>query len=196
LSDSVAWYEANAQVFFDRSIDAAILDQQRRFAARLPPGGRVLDAGCGSGRDARAFREWGFAVTATEAAPSLAALARAHSGVDVQVMTFDQMAWTEAFDGIWACASLLHVARADLPDTLRRLRRALVPGGVWFMSFKHGQGEREANGRRFTNLDEPSAAALIAGTGGLELLSTEITPDVRKGREAEPWLSILCRRTG
>lgn len=195
MSESVGWYEANAQAFFDRSIDAAILDQQRQFADMLPPGGRVLDAGCGSGRDAKAFREWGFQVIATEAAPSLAALARAHAGVDVRVMTFDAMDWDQAFDGVWACASLLHVARVELPETLRRLRRALAPGGALFMSFKYGEGERDANGRRFTNLDEAGAERLLAETGGgLELLSLAVTGDVRPERSSERWLSVFCRR--
>jgi len=194
VNDSVAFYEANAEAFFARSVEAAILDQQTAFAAMLPPGGRVLDAGCGSGRDARAFREWGFAVTATEAAPALAALARAHSGVDVQVMTFDQMAWDQAFDGIWACASLLHVPRAELPATLRRLRGALVPGGAWFMSFKYGTAERPANGRWFTDLDEAGARALLDEVGGLEPVSLEVTGDVRPERGQERWLSTICRR--
>jgi SAM-dependent methyltransferase len=195
VSDSVGWYEANAQLFFDRSVGAAVLTQQRRFADLLPAGGRVLDAGCGAGRDAKIFREWGFVVTATEAAPALAALARAHAGVDVQVMTFDQMDWTEAFDGIWACASLLHAPRRDLPDTLRRLRRALVPGGAWFMSFKYGVEDRESGGRWFTDLDEPGAEALLAEAGGLELIELAVTHDVRSERSHERWLSVVCRRT-
>jgi SAM-dependent methyltransferase len=194
VTDSIAFYEDHAEEFFQRSVDTPILEQQRAFAAMLPAGGRVLDAGCGSGRDAKLFREWGFQVTATEAAPKLAALARAHSGVDVQVMRFDQMAWEEAFDGIWACASLLHVSRAKLPETLRRLRRALVPGGVWFMSFKYGAAERETNFRRFTDLDEAGAERLIAEVGGLELLSLQVTGDVRAERAEERWLSVVCRR--
>jgi SAM-dependent methyltransferase len=194
VTDSVAWYDQNAESFFARSIDTAILVQQRAFADLLPRGGRVLDAGCGSGRDAKTFREWGFEVTATEAAPKLAALARRHSGVDVQVMTFDQMDWVEAFDGIWACASLLHVPRSGLPPTLRRLTRTLVPGGVWFMSFKYGEGERAANGRRFTNLDEAGAKRLIEEAGGLELLSLQVSGDVRPERSEERWLSVFCRR--
>ena len=109
-------------------------------------------------------------------------------------MTFDQMDWTEAFDGIWACASLLHVPRAGLPETLRRLRRALVPGGVWFMSFKYGTQERDVDGRRFTDLDEGSARALLAEVGGLPLIEMEVTGDSRPDRAAERWLSVLCRR--
>jgi SAM-dependent methyltransferase len=192
---SIRFYDENAEDFFRRSLETPILDQQRRFADLLSPGARVLDAGCGSGRDARIFREWGYDVTATEAAPKLAELATAHAGVPVQVMTFEEMDWTEAFDGIWACASLLHVPRGELPAILRRLNRALVPGGVWFMSFKYGRGERQAGLRRFTDVDEVDAAAVLAEAGGLQLLSIEVTEDVRADRAGERWLSLFGRRT-
>jgi 2-polyprenyl-3-methyl-5-hydroxy-6-metoxy-1,4-benzoquinol methylase len=191
---SVQFYEDNAEDFFQRSIDADMLPQQAQFARMLPAGGRVLDAGCGSGRDARWLCEQGFAVTATEAAPKLAALAHAHTGLPVQVLTFDRMDWREAFDGIWTCASLLHVPRAELPEVLRRLTRALVPGGLWFMSFKYGRGERQAGQRRFTDVDEADARTLLAEAGGLELLSMEVTGDVRPDRVEERWLSLFCRR--
>jgi 2-polyprenyl-3-methyl-5-hydroxy-6-metoxy-1,4-benzoquinol methylase len=193
---SIAFYDENAEEFFRCSVDAGLLPELRRFADLLPPGGRVLEAGCGSGRDALALKALGFQVTAIEAAPRLAALASAHTGLPVEVMTFDQVAWREAFDGIWACASLLHVARRDLPQTLRRLRAALRPGGAWFMSFKYGTQEREANGRRFTDLDEAGAKALLAETGGLALIAMAVTGDVRPDRGAERWLSVLCRRVG
>ena len=196
MKGTIRWYDDNAEEFFRRSVEAEMLPQLREFAALVPQGGRVLDAGCGAGRDAKALKAMGFEVTATEAAPRLAALARTHAGVEVRVMTFDQMDWIEAFDGVWACASLLHVPRGALPDALRRLKRALTPGGVWFMSFKHGAGEREANGRRFTDLDETAATRLLAEVGGLALIRSAVTGDVRPGRAAERWLSLLCRRTG
>jgi SAM-dependent methyltransferase len=195
VTDTVGWYEANARDFFQRTFEAGELPQLTDFTNRLPPGARVLEIGCGAGRDARILRERGFRVTATEASPALAALARAHSGVEVQVTTFEAMAWPEAsFDGVWACASLLHAPRADLPGLLRRIAHALAPGGSLFMSFKHGAGEREANGRRFTDLDEPAAVALIGEAPGLELVSLAVNGDRRPGRRHESWLSVFCRK--
>ena len=191
---SVEFYEQNAESFFKRTVDADMDGPRAAFAALLPPGGRVLDAGCGSGRDALALSRQGFQVTATEASPALAALAQAHTGLPIQVMTFDQMAWTEAFDGVWACASLLHVPRSDLPDAVRRLREALVPGGVLWMSFKYGAQERQVAGRWFTDLEEPAAEALVGTVGGLELLSLEQSGDVRNDHGGEWWLTVVCRR--
>lgn len=192
---TIAFYEANARSFFDRSVEADMASGHGEFTALLPKGGRVLDAGCGSGRDARAFAAMGFAVTAMEASASLADLARAYTGLPVQVLTFDQVAWRADFDGVWACASLLHVPRADLPDAVTRLREALKPKGVLWMSFKYGTEEREAGGRRFTDLDEAGAAALLEAVGGLSLYSLSVTGDVREDRGGERWLSVLCRKT-
>jgi 2-polyprenyl-3-methyl-5-hydroxy-6-metoxy-1,4-benzoquinol methylase len=191
---SVEFYEQNAEDFFRGSVDADMAHGWRTFAALLKPGARVLDAGCGSGRDALALSRMGFEVTAMEASPRLAELARRHTGLPVHVLTFDQVAWREAFDGVWACASLLHVPRADLPAAMRRLRDALVPGGVWWMSFKYGTAERQVGGRHFTDLDEAGAQALLQAVGGLTVISMEVTQDVRSDRVGERWVTVLCRR--
>jgi len=191
---SVEFYEQNAEAFFRGSVDADMAAGWQSFAELLKPGDRVLDAGCGSGRDARALSRMGFEVTAMEASPRLAELARAHTGLPVQVMTFDQIVWREAFEGVWACASLLHVPRAELPSVMSRIREALVPGGVWWMSFKYGTEERDVAGRRFTDLDEAGAEALLAQVGGLDLISMTLTEDVRPERGGERWLALLCRR--
>ena len=192
---SIGFYDANAQAFFDRSVEADMARGHEEFTALVRPGGRVLDAGCGSGRDALAFHRLGFDVTAMEASPALAALARAHTGLPVEVMTFAQVAWRDRFDGIWACASLLHVPRADLAATVTRLRDALSVDGVLWMSFKYGTQERQVGDRRFTDLDEAGGRALLADVGALTLISQHVTQDVRADHGGERWLSLLARRT-
>ena len=191
---SIQFYEDNAEDFFRRSVDADMAEGWAAFSALVKPGGHVLDAGCGSGRDTLALAGQGFRITPIEASPKLAALASAHTGLPVEVMTFEQIAWRDAFDGIWACASLLHVPRTDLPGVIRRLRDALVPGGVWWMSFKYGTQERKVAGRHFTDLEEAGARVLIDEVGGLTLLSMEVTGDARPDRASERWLSLVCRK--
>jgi SAM-dependent methyltransferase len=191
---AVEYYNANAEEFFARTVDADMSELQTRFAARLPPGGRVLDAGCGSGRDARAFREMGLQVSAIDGSAEMAKLARAYAGIPVQVMDFREVAWREAFDGIWACASLLHLKPVDLPGAVRRLRDALVPGGHLEMSFQYGDAEGVVHGRWFTNLDEARAEALIARAGGLRLIETSVNGDSRPDRAHTRWLRVLCAR--
>jgi SAM-dependent methyltransferase len=194
VSETIGFYDENAEDFFKRSVDADMARGHADFTALVTPGGRILDAGCGSGRDSVAFARLGFQVTPIEASPKLAALARAHTGLPVQVLTFDQIAWRETFDGVWACASLLHVSRAALPAAVTRLRDALVPDGILWMSFKYGAQERFANGRHFTDLDEAAARPLLDAVGGLSLISLTVTDDARDDRPGERWLSVLCRK--
>jgi 2-polyprenyl-3-methyl-5-hydroxy-6-metoxy-1,4-benzoquinol methylase len=191
---TLEFYERNAEDYFRTTVGIDMAVPRERFANLLSPGARVLDAGCGSGRDARVFHEMGFQVTAFDASPRLVALARAHTGLPVKVSTFQEVAWREAFDGLWASASLLHVPRAELPSIMRRLRDVLTPGGLWHMSFKYGAGEREVEGRRFTDLDERTAEALVAGVGGLEVVWMGVEPSRKPQAPDERWLVLLCRR--
>ena len=166
----------------------------RRILSLLRNQAQILDAGCGSGRNARAFAKHGYAVTAFVASPALLALAERHVGKPVHYLRFQDIAWQEAFDGIWACASLLHVPAAELPDVMRRMRNALKPRGILYGSLKYGSGEREQHGRRFTDLDEPGLAALLRCVPDLEPVETWSIGDLRPGREAERWLNTLLRR--
>jgi SAM-dependent methyltransferase len=161
-----AYYDEHARRYFEDMVDADLGPRDGRFLAHVPAGGALLDAGSGSGRDMRRFRAAGYRVEAFDASPAMAALASEHCGLSVAVRRFQDVDWQGRFDGVWACVSLLHVPRAELPDVLRRLALALKPGGVLYASFKHGRGEREHEGRRFTDLDETGLDALLrAGRG-------------------------------
>ncbi len=188
---TIAYYEAEAEPFFNATVAVDMTPLYAPFLARLTAGAAILDAGCGSGRDARAFRERGYEVTAMEPSAPLARLAEAHCGLAVEVRRFQDIDWHARFEGIWACASLLHVPLAELPDALQRLARALRLGGVLYASFKHGQGERERGGRRFTDLDEAGLAELLRQVPDLSLIETWTTADRRAGREQEQWLNVL-----
>ena len=194
VADTVAYYEAHAADFARETLAVDMRPLYGPFLQRVPAGGAILDAGCGAGRDARAFAELGYRVTAFDAAPALVARAAATSGLAVVCRRFDAVDWVGCFDGVWACASLLHVRAVALPAVLGRLVRALVPGGVLYASFKYGQGERERGGRWFTDLDEAGVEALVDAVTGVRLELVWVTGDRRPGREVERWLNALMRR--
>jgi SAM-dependent methyltransferase len=165
-----------------------------RFLALVPAGGHILDAGCGPGRDALAFLRRGYRVTAIDASAELARLAAALLGQPVEVRRFQDLDYEESFDGIWACASLLHVPRGELDEVFRRLTRALRPGGVWYMSFKWGEAEEVRGGRRFTDFTEGSLRKLLAGHPQLALVETWQTQDVRAQERAQVWVNAIVQR--
>ncbi|WP_303903442.1 class I SAM-dependent methyltransferase [Thiohalomonas denitrificans] len=192
--DDSDYYEQHATSFFRDTVAVEMAPLHGPFLKHLPANGHILDAGCGSGRDARAVLELGYRVTAFDSAPTLAALATEHLGQSVQVLRFEELSWHDKFDGIWACASLLHVPRRELPNVFQRLANALKPGGVLYCSFKYGTGEREAGGRRFTDLDEAGLRQLLPETGGLTLIEMWQTGDQRPDRRDERWLNALLRK--
>lgn len=184
------YYKQHADAFFSGTVDVDMTSLYQPFIAALPAQGRVLDAGCGSGRDSKAFAGMGYHVEAFDASPEMVAMASEHAGLAVRQMRFDEVAALSRYDGIWCCASLLHVPAAGLPDAMQRLARALKPGGIWYVSFKYGYGEREKEGRRFTDLNEAGLTALVTPLKDITLHQLWTTEDKRPDR-SEIWLNAL-----
>ena len=187
------YYDDHAQAFFDRTAEVDLSDLRAVFLEHLRDGARILDAGCGSGRDAKAFAALGYQVEGLDASSKLAEMARANAGVPVHVGRLEELDRPNEFDGIWCCAAALHVAQRDILATLDRLHRGLVPRGG-YLSFKYGEGEREEDGRRFLDMNEEGMRALIGQLPGVEIVRMWCTDDRRPGR-AIKWLNVLARRS-
>lgn len=193
-SAPASYYDEYADAFFDRTALDDVRHLHERFLTLLPPGGRVLDAGCGSGRDALAFSQAGFDAVAFDASAEMVRRAREHTGLPVQHLTFEEVAWAQAFDGVWANASLLHVPRSDLPRVVGRLVRALKPHGWLYASFKYGETERELEGRRFTDQTEVTLRELMR-QAEVQVADVWIDADERPGHEGERWTCCIGRAT-
>lgn len=192
--NSADWYDRHTEEYIARTEAVDLSSLYARFLAHMPPGGRILDAGCGSGRDSLAFREMGYAVVPMDASRAMVAHATAVLGQPARHLRHQDVAFVDAFDGVWAMASLLHVPHAELPDVLARYGRALVPGGVLFASFKLGTGEVVRHDRLFANQNPTSFGAVLAGVTTLTLLDHWVEPDRRPGRQDERWFCVLCQR--
>lgn len=140
IHDTLDWYSTHAQRFAAEADAVDLSALREEFLALLPAGARVLDVGCGSGRDAVAFLRAGCAVTAMEPTEALARYAEAALGRAVRREMVQELDDIEAHEGVWCCASLLHVPTEALAEVMARLGRALVVGGVLYASFKRGRG--------------------------------------------------------
>lgn len=163
------------------------------FLPHVKQHGHILDAGCGSARDAAYFKQQGFTVSAFDASENIARLASNYLQQPVEVKTFQQLECVNKYDGIWCCASLLHVPKAELPQVFLKLQNALKPNGVLYVSFKYGTQERVHNGREFTDLNEDGLTALINHYTDLKIIKHWQTVDQRPERESEVWLNALIK---
>lgn len=186
-----AWYAANAGAFFEATarIDMSALHEP--FLSLLSPGAVILDVGCGSGRDSLAFLQKGFRVVPIEPCEALASRAEALLQQPVRRQRAQALEESEAFDGIWACASLLHVPQSETPEVLARLARALRPGGIVYVSYKLGHGEREAE--RFFNDQSEDSLRMLLEKASLKPLQLWLTDDARKNQETR-WVNALAAR--
>lgn len=193
---TIAFYDREADRYFAATLSNDLAPHRAKLLDRLPAGGLILDAGSGSGRDVLAFLDAGFAVEAFDASAALAARATERTGVRVEVVRFEDWAAPRArYDGVWCFASLLHVARADLPRVLVKLVGSLRIGGWLFASFKRGDGDVvDELGRRYTNLTASGARDLFTGVAGLEVAEVwdEVGPASLGGETA--WVYVLARR--
>ena len=192
---TLSYYNTHAQDFVQGTVGVDFHITQDRFLAQLPAGAKILDFGCGNGRDTKYFLERGFAVEATDGSAELCKLASEHTGISVKQMLFDELDAVAKYDGIWACASILHLAWKDLVVVMQIMVRAVKGEGVIYTSFKYGQFTGERNGRFFTDLDEEGLARLLEEVGGLEVKELWITGDVRPGRGEEKWLNVLLKKS-
>lgn len=143
------YYDEHAASFFEQTFYLPTDSLSQFFMEKLPQNSRVLDAGCGTGRDAKYFAEQGLIVEAFDASEELVKLARIHTALEIQHSSFLTFKSTNKYDGIWACASLLHVPFNELSSTIEYLASYLKFGGIFYLSFKYGDQERVSNGRFF-----------------------------------------------
>lgn len=191
---TVDYYNQNAEQYFRETINVNMEDLYEPFLALIPSGGHILDAGCGSGRDSLYFMQKGYKVTAFDASYALAGLSTQLLNQPVLHTTFQHIAFDDRFEGIWACASLLHVPRTQIDDVLMRLAKALKPSGVLYASFKYGDREYEREGRFFNSYNESSLVTLTSRHTKLASIKVWTSPDQIRGRRNEKWLNTLLRK--
>jgi SAM-dependent methyltransferase len=192
LVSTERFYETHAAEYFRRTVDVDLSHLYDRFLAAVPVGGRILDAGCGSGRDLREFVRRGYRATGIDASRALVRIAARHSPAPCFVMRFEDLSYENCFDAIWACASLLHVPKRMLRSVLHRLHLALVPGGVMFVSVQAGKGEALApDGRFFARYTKQEFAKALKAAG-FTVIEAWISKDVLAGRKSTRWINMLA----
>jgi len=195
MDKTLEYYNQAAQDYTADTINADVSELYAFFLKHLPANAYIMDLGCGPGRDSKYFLDNGYRVLSVDGSQEFCKLAAQLTGQDVLCQIFENIDYTEEFDGIWACASILHVPMSSLPKVLANISCALKKGGYFYASFKYGEYEGDRNGRYFTDMTEERFGKLIETIGELEIVTTMVTGDVRVGRETERWLNVVVRCT-
>jgi len=194
INSTVDFYNKNAQEFYKNTINVDMSKHYRRFEEYLLPESRILDAGCGSGRDSLYFLTKGYNVHAFDASAEMVKLSSELTGLSVKQAKFEDVKFDVMFNGIWASASLLHVDRGLIIDTLQKLATMLSEDGVLFMSFKYGDKVYEKDDRIFNCYDESSFSKMLSAIPMLTILELYKTADVREETINEYWLSAIVKK--
>lgn len=195
MSDkTLDYYNQNADTFFAGTVSVDFKQTQNKFLDFLNEEAHILDFGCGSGRDTNYFLEAGMKVDAIDGSEEMCRIASDYTGIEVQQMLFQELDVHDQYDGIWACASILHLPKNDLKIVLQKMAAALKKRGIIYTSFKYGEFEGERNGRYFTDFTIDTFQALIQDIKRLQIKEDWITGDVRPGRGEERWLNLILQK--
>jgi len=186
---TIQYYNKNAVAFVNRTVNIDMSEMYPKFTNLLPSGGCILDAGCGSGRDSRYFLSQGFGVVAIDASEEMVKCSSNLMGQDAVHMKFEDMSFKNEFDGVWACASLLHVMKDDFGSTLQRLVDALKSSGVIYVSLKQSESNVPAGGRHFSYYSADEVNGIISDQPVLELLDLWFDENSECG-----WINFLAKR--
>lgn len=193
--NTLDYYNKNSEEYFNSTLNVDMTNTYKAFLKLVPKGGKILDLGCGSGRDSMNFMKLGYEVTAVDGAKELAKKASVLLGKEVILSTFEELELKEKFHGIWACASLLHIKREDLKIVLNNLYNNLEDNGVFYMSFKYGEKEYVDDKNRYFNcFTDESIIGFINENTKFNILDLYITED-KLGRVNEvKWVNLICNK--
>lgn len=190
---TLEYYNDNASDFVNKTKDVKLTNIQNKFMGLLQKGDYILDLGCGSGRDTKVFLDNGFLVDAVDGAEEICNIVSKNLGIKVKHMLFEELDEVEKYDGVFACASLLHVAYEDLPNILEKISISLKHSGVFYMSFKYGNDTIIDKEKLYCNLNEEMATILINGTKDLVIDEIWMSEDNVPGR-TQKWINVISKK--
>jgi SAM-dependent methyltransferase len=189
---TLQFYRRNARSYADwaKAPSARLIG----FLGLLPAGSSILELGCGAGNHAAEMLARGFVLRATDGSPEMAEVASQRLNYPVEAMRFDELDAHQAYDGVWASACLLHVPRDQLAGILARIHHALKSDGVFYASFKVGEGDgRDTLGRYYNYPSADWLKTAYDAAGGWRLLTSE-TSEIKSFDETPATMLHLVAR--
>ena len=187
------YYESNAEHYAAETISADMSEQYQRFLPLLKDRAKILDVGSGSGRDACYFQKHGYQVTALEPSKNLCREIRKVFSGEIVCSDIQNYQPVEQYDGIWACASLIHLQEEEVLCFFEKIDLYLNDNGIVYVSGKNGTPTGKAeDGRYFLEFTEQLVEKILMVNEQLKLEQLWYTEDVN-GRKGFRWLNVIFR---
>ena len=185
------YYESNAEHYAAETFSADMSEQYQSFLPLLKKRAKILDVGSGSGRDAYYFQRHGYEVTALEPSKNLCREIRKVFSGEIVCSDIQSYQPTERYDGIWACASLIHLQEEEVLQFFERIDRYLNDDGIVYISGKNGiQSGKAGDGRYFLEFTEHLVEKILTVNKQLKLEQLWYTEDV-SGRRGFWWMNVI-----
>lgn len=194
MNQTIDYYNKNSEKFYKNTVHIDLSEMYPKFLRHIPDNGTILDLGCGSGRDSLYFLEKGYIVTSVDASEEMVRLSSELTGQKTQYLRMQDIEFKNEFNGIWACASLLHIDKKLTESVFNILCNALRDDGVLYASYQYGKGISILEDRYYNNYDERSFAEVIENVNNLKILTYWITKDLRPDRIDEKWLNVILKK--
>lgn len=179
INDTLKYYDDNIESYkehwlndFTKNYNFEIPDI---FLSYLSNNSHILDLGCGTGRDSKYFVDKGYQVTSVDGSYEMCNIAQSLLKKEVEQINFLDINYKEEFDGVFACASLLHLDNKDLIVVLNKISRALNQNGILYTCFKYGNSTRVDNGRFYNDMNEEKFLDLIKNIENLKIIKCWIS---------------------
>lgn len=194
MNTTISYFDEKAEHCFADAFTITERSNQDRFMALVRPGGHILDFGCGSGRDTAYFREHGFEVTPVDGSKNMCRLAAEYLHTPVRTLEFNELCDIACYDGVFASASIMHLAYDKLLEVFPKMSRALREDGILYTSFKYGDKDGYLGKRYYTYMTEQRFTHMVAPFPELELVEMGIFGNEHPGQEDFRWLYALMRK--
>lgn len=190
---TIDYYNENSNDYFNTTVNIDMTKEYNMFEKYLCDKAKILDFGCGSGRDIKYFLSKGYDVKGIDGSIKLCELARNYTGQEITNMDFKDFNEINIYDGIWSCASLVHLKQSELKEVLIKLRDALKNDGIIYASMKNGMGYKIDKYGRYINYINEFGFMRLSNDIGLETIDYNNSSS-KKDASAEKWHNFILRR--
>lgn len=194
--DTLEYYNNNAKLYCEQTLVGNLQENYNKFLKYLSQGDYILDYGCGSGRDSKYFMEKGYKVKSIDGSIEMCRLASKYINQEVNCMKFEDLNDIDTYDGIWACSSILHIEKENLPNTLIKMIKALKDNGIIYTSFKIGTGYEIKEGKYYNYLTKNEMVEILNKISkNVKLIDYfETLPSTKRKAENTVWGNFIIKK--